>query len=368
MSNPLEHQLDYPWSAPPVAGTVTTLRPGVHWLRMPLPFALDHINLWLLDDEIDGRPGWTIIDCGVASDPTRAAWERLFDSVLDGRPVLRVIATHYHPDHFGLADWLTRGGARQRWRAPLWMTFGEYAYGRLLSEGGGASGERSAAHFERHGLSDPAALEQMRQRGAGYYARLVPAVPPEFHRVRAADQIVIGTPRARRVFRAVVGFGHAPEHLSLHCAASDLLISGDMVLPRISTNIAVHEVEPEGNPLPDYLGSLDHYLRLPAATLVLPSHGLPFTGLHLRVAQQHAHHRARLAEVLAACAEPRSAADMLPVLFRRQLDLHQTSFAMGEAIAHLHALWFDGSLVRTLEPDGVYRFAAAAQAQAASAR
>jgi len=125
--NPNEHQLAYPWADVPAPGTVTTLRPGVHWLRMPLPFALDHINLWLLDDEIDGVPGYTIVDCGITSDDTKRAWEAIFDTVLGGRPVLRVIATHFHPDHVGLAHWLTAGGDRQRWLAPLWMTATEYA-------------------------------------------------------------------------------------------------------------------------------------------------------------------------------------------------------------------------------------------------
>jgi len=362
LANPHEHELHYPWPAPPATGTVTTLRPGLHWLRMPLPFALDHINLWLLDDEIDGRRGWTIIDCGIASDATRAAWEQLFDTVCDGRPVLRVIATHFHPDHFGLADWLTQGGARARWNAPLWMTFSEYAFGRMLSEtrGSPASGDRAAAHFARHGLTDPALLEQLRRRGSNHYAQLVPSVPPAFRRLRDGDEIAIGVGSNRRVFRGIVGFGHAPEHLSLHCAADELLVSGDMVLPRISTNVAVHDIEPEGNPLPAYLRSLDHYLQLPAATLVLPSHGLPFTGLHARVGQQHVHHRERLAEVLEACGTPRSAAEIVPVLFRRQLDAHQMSFAMGESIAHLHALWFDGALERGADADGIYRFVAAA--------
>jgi glyoxylase-like metal-dependent hydrolase (beta-lactamase superfamily II) len=160
------------------------------------------------------------------------------------------------------------------------------------------------------------------------------------------------------VFEVIVGHGHAPEHVSLSCAEDRLLISGDMVLPRISTNVSVFEVEPEGNPLPQYLHSLDRYLQLPEDTLVLPSHGKPFVGLHKRVAQQHAHHQARLDEVLAACAKPASAADIVPVLFRRELDLHQTTFALGESLAHLHALWFDGRVERRLDAGGVYRFAA----------
>lgn len=357
--NPDEHELHYPWAEAPAPGAWTTLRPGVHWVRMPLPFALDHINLWALEDEIDGRAGFTIVDSGIASDATKTAWERIFDGLFAGRPLLRQVCTHFHPDHFGLAHWLTRGGERARWQAPLWMTATEYAVGRLLSAGGGdTSGEGAAQHFRRNGLADEEALAKVRARGAGYYPKLVPAVPPSYRRLQDGDEIAIGPAHAKRIFRVRVGFGHSPEHASLHCADDRLLIAGDMVLPRISTNVSVFEIEPEGNPLPRYLHSLDELLVLPADTLVLPSHGRPFTGLHRRVAQQHAHHRARLAEVLAACATPQTAASIVPVLFKRTLDLHQTTFALGESLAHLHALWADGAVTRT-ERDGVLYFQAA---------
>jgi glyoxylase-like metal-dependent hydrolase (beta-lactamase superfamily II) len=360
--NPQEHELAYPWPEVPALGTATELRTGMYWVRMRLPFALDHINLWLFDDEIDGVRGWTIVDCGITSDETRAAWERIFDSVFDGRPLLRLIATHFHPDHLGLAHWLAVGGQQQRWSAPLWMSATEWTIGRLLSLTQGALGEeagsRTAAHFARHGLADPDSLAKVRARGAGYYAKLVPAVPPSYRRIQHGQSIAVGPHGGKRVFEVIVGHGHAPEHVSLYCEEERLLIAGDMVLPRISTNVSVFEAEPEGNPLPQYLHSLDRYLQLPQDTLVLPSHGRPFLGLHRRVAQQHAHHRERLDEVLAACARPASAADIVPVLFRRELDLHQTTFALGESLAHLHALWFDGRVERRVGGDGVLRFAA----------
>ena len=360
--NPLEHELSYPWPDVPALGTTTALRPGLHWVRMRLPFALDHINLWLLDDEIDGVRGWTIVDCGITSDDTKQGWERIFDTVFEGRPLLRVIATHFHPDHLGLAHWLTAGGERRRWNTPLWMSATEWTIGRLLSQSKGdlgvEAGERAAVHFGRHGLRDPDSLDKVRQRGGGYYSKLVPAVPPSYRRILHGDLIAIGPHGDKRVFEVIVGRGHAPEHVSMYCAEDGLLISGDMVLPRISTNVSVFEVEPEGNPLPQYLHSIDRYLQLPEDTLVLPSHGRPFLGLHKRVSQQHAHHHARLDEVLAACSRPASAADIVPVLFRRELDLHQTTFALGESLAHLHALWFDGRVERRAGDDGVFRFAA----------
>ncbi len=357
--NPNESELIYPWAGAPAPGTTTTLRTGLHWVRMRLPFALDHINLWLLDDEIDGVPGWTVVDCGITSDETKAAWERIFDAAFDGKPLLRVISTHFHPDHLGLAWWLTQGGDRKRWTAPLWMTATEYSVGRMLTMGTAeTSGESAAEHFRRNGLSDPDSLAKVRARGSSHYPRLVPTVPSSYRRIWGDEEIAIGPRGAKRVFKVIIGYGHAPEHASLYCADDKLLISGDMVLPRISTNVSVFDVEPDGDPLPRYLRSLDHYLLLPADTLVLPSHGHPFLGLHRRVAQQHAHHRDRLEEVLAACSEPRTATEIVPVLFKRELDLHQLTFALGESLAHLHALWCDGRLARIMRADGVYTFQA----------
>jgi glyoxylase-like metal-dependent hydrolase (beta-lactamase superfamily II) len=358
--NPNESALRYPFGDRlPEPGTTMEVAPGVRWLRMPLPFALDHINLWLLRDELDGRQGWTIVDCGIASDSTRAHWQQVFDHELEGLPVLRVIVTHMHPDHIGLAHWLT-----ERWSTPehacrLWISSTDYNAARLASQSTtGFGGDAAAEFFASHGLTDPDSVQKVRAR-SNYYASMVPQVPRQFRRLLEGQVVRIGG----RDWRCVVGYGHAPEHISLHCAEIGVLISGDMLLPRISTNVSVYDLEPEADPLPLYLSSLERLLPLPEQTLVLPSHGKPFVGLHERVRQLQAHHEERLADVVQACAEsPRSAADVLPVLFKRQLDLHQTTFAMGEAIAHLHALWAAGRLQRSRGDDGVYRFSPAAEA------
>jgi glyoxylase-like metal-dependent hydrolase (beta-lactamase superfamily II) len=206
-----------------------------------------------------------------------------------------------------------------------------------------------------HGLTDPAAQEKIKGR-SNYFASMVPQVPAQFRRLLAGDVLQIGG----HDWHCHAGYGHAPEHMSLHCEELGVLISGDMVLPRISTNVSVIDIEPEANPLVLYLDSIKRMKALPADTLVLPSHGRPFKGLHTRVDQLVAHHDERFADVLAACArEPQHAAGLLSVLFKRPLDLHQTTFAMGESIAHLHALWFGGQLRRRLDADGIYRFATA---------
>jgi len=313
---------------------------------MPLPFALDHINLWLLEDE----GGWTIVDTGLGDEATRALWEQVFAGTLGGRPVRRVLCTHFHPDHAGNAGWLC-----QRFGVPLWMTQAEYLTAHAVRAGiGGYVPGATLALFRANGL-DEARFAQMAARG-NLYRRQVPEFPDSYRRIVEGESLAIGA----RAWRVIAGYGHAPEHASLHCEELGLLISGDMLLPRISTNVSVWPVDPEGDPLGLFLQSIRRTRALPADTLVLPSHGLPFRGARLRVAQLEEHHEARLAELLEACREaPRCAADVLALLFRRTLDAHQMFFAMGEAIAHLHVLERAGSLRRVLGSDGVARFAPA---------
>ena len=363
--NQLEQQLNYPLGEKlPAPGRCLEVAPGVKWLRMGLPFALNHINLWLLRDELEdpGQPGhtlqgWSVIDCCISAPESKALWEAVFANELDGLPILRVIVTHMHPDHIGLAAWLC-----ERWTTPthicrLWVSATDYTSALNGSRGTtGFGGDSAADFFAAHGLVDPQAIEKIRLRGT-YYPSLVPSVPRSYVRLLDGQTIAIGSGTARRAWRCISGYGHAPEHIALYCAEVNVLIAGDMVLPRISTNVSVYDQEPEANALRLFLDSIEKYLALPADTLVLPSHGKPFTGLHIRIGQLQDHHQARLGEVLQACADkPHSAADILPIMFPRVLDLHQTTFAMGEALAHLHLLWFEKKLQRRLCNDGIYRF------------
>jgi glyoxylase-like metal-dependent hydrolase (beta-lactamase superfamily II) len=355
--NAQEMLLGYPLGETlPELGTTLEVAPGVRWLRMLLPFQLDHINLWLLRDRIDGVEGWTIVDCGIADDTTRAAWETIFANELQGLPVLRVIVTHMHPDHMGLAHWLTERWTVADREVRLWVSATDYQAARMASSGlASIGGEATARFMASHGLIDAESQTKIKAR-TNYYASMVPELPSSYRRLLDGDVLNIGG----RDWRCHVGYGHAPEHMSLHCEQLGTLISGDMVLPRISTNVSVHEGEPEANPLMRYLASIKRMKALPEDTLVLPSHGRPFRGLHTRVDQLVAHHDERFADVLRACGEaPQHAAELLMVLFRRKLDLHQTTFAMGESVAHLNALWLDGQLVRRLDADGIYRFAMA---------
>jgi glyoxylase-like metal-dependent hydrolase (beta-lactamase superfamily II) len=341
-----ESILQYPQATPPAGGETLEIAPGVHWARMPLPFALDHINLWLLEDELAGEPAWTLIDCGIGDDVTRGLWERILGERIAGRKVARLVVTHHHPDHAGLASWLI-----ERTGAEMWMSQAEYFAAHAMREGSaGFAFDRVVAMFERNGLAGER-LVLMQQRRSNYRNR-VPAFPSDYRRLMDGDELRIG----RRSWKVIMGYGHAPEHAALHCEESHVLVSGDMVLPRISTNVSVWANEPEGNPLALFLDSLTRYAGLPPTTLTLPSHGLPFRGLRERIAQLKEHHRQRLDELHEACDAPKSAADVLDTLFRRKLDTHQLFFAMGEAMAHLHLLEREGRLSRAPGADGVVRY------------
>jgi glyoxylase-like metal-dependent hydrolase (beta-lactamase superfamily II) len=355
--NPLEQQIHYPLDATlPEQGCTLEVAPGVRWIRMGLPFALDHINLWLLRDRQRNAvgqwvEGWTIVDCCIDMPATRAQWEKIFASSLEGLPVLRVIVTHMHPDHIGLAHWLC-----ERWDAPLWISATDYNTARIgIYDRHGFNSEANADFYALHGMEDQAFLEHVCGRTA-YYPTLVPALPLSFRRMMDGDRIDING----KSWQCISGYGHAPEHIALYCEEQGVLLSGDMVLPRISTNVSVHAAEPEADCLQLFLRSLLRYLELPVDTLVLPSHGKPFTGLHERIRQLQDHHRDRLAEILDASNERAlSAADVLPIMFKRPLDFHQMTFAMGEALAHLHLLWLDGRFTRSMDVRGVFMFSRA---------
>ena len=339
--------LEFPHGGPPAPGATIEVAPGVHWLRMPLPFALDHINLWLLAD----GEGWTIVDTGFGrGDETRNLWLQVFAATLGSRKVRRVIVTHFHPDHIGLAGWLC-----ERFDVPLWCTQAEWLTAHLVIRGwGGGDVERRLDHYRKNGFTDDQ-LDLFRQRGNPFALNVTP-VPPAFHRIMEGDEIEIGG----RPWRVIVGFGHAPEHACLHQPELGVLISGDQVLPKITTNVSVWPDQPEGDPLKLYLDSLAKFRPLPEETFVLPSHGLPFLGLHLRLDQLAEHHEERFQHTIDSCAEPRSGADIIPILFRRKLDLHQLGFAIGEALAHLNYLVGAGRMERIVGADGIYRFAARA--------
>lgn len=347
MSAPHPAVLDFPVAAPPAAGQALAIAPGILWLRMPLPFALDHINLWLIED----GDGWTLVDTGYGDAPTREAWARHFAATVADKPIRRIVVTHCHPDHLGNAAWLAA-----RFGCAVTMTTGEFLTAHAIVDGRASHGYRDTCElFRRHGL--PAGdVEQLAARG-GTFRLGVPEMPAAYERMLHGDRLAVGG----EAWQVLVGHGHSAEHASLFAPALHVLISGDMLLPRISTNVSVWPSEPDGDPLGRFLTSIAAFDSLPPGSLVLPSHGLPFRGIPLRVAQLRAHHDARLAELhtaIAAGSAAASAAEMIPVLFPRDLDLQQRYFAIGETVAHLNHLWRQGRLIRTSGADGALRFSA----------
>src|SRR5918995_1014969 len=285
--------LEYPFPEVPVAGTTLEVAPGVHWLSMPLPFQLDHINLWLLEDIDDkGQGGWTVVDTGIGNEQTRSLWNQLLQNQ---KPVKRVIVTHYHPDHAGNAAWLCK-----RYGAELWMTQGEYLTAHAVrTSSAGYTADAVLDVFRRNGLDEERAARMRGPRNR--YAELVPEFPLSYRRIIEGDEIPIGKNR----WRAIVGHGHAPEHLSLFSKESNTVIAGDMLLSTISTNVSVWSIDPEGDPLRLFLESIARYRGLPADVLVLPSHGKPFRGAHLRVEQLEKHHAAHFAKLKEVLKNPR---------------------------------------------------------------
>lgn len=324
--------LRFPFAAIPKSGAHHQVANGIHWCRHDLPFALDHINTWLLQD----HDKWVIVDTGVSDDRSQDGWRNILDGELSGSEISKIIVTHYHPDHIGNADWLSK-----RSLASVWMSSSEFLTAHAVFDKAAThSAQATGALFRQHGLPDDE-VDSVSAKG-DHYKPLVRSLPTSFLRITNGETLDVG----ESSWQIIVGSGHSPEHLSLFCETEQVLISGDMLLPKISTNVAVWPYSSESNPLKEFLTSIDLFQDLPVDTLVLPSHGLPFIGMHSRIHELKMHHEERLNKLLSVCDEPKNAFQVLPLLFERTLDTYQTFFAMGEAIAHLNFLWWEGELTR----------------------
>jgi glyoxylase-like metal-dependent hydrolase (beta-lactamase superfamily II) len=336
--------LKYPWESHPGPDQVVELMPGVLWVRLKLPFRLNHVNIYLIAD----GDGFAVVDSGFGNEETIAAWTVLFEGSLRHVKVTRLIVTHSHPDHVGLAGWIV-----ERFACPLQMSQVEYLQS-IYHQNRGTEERRNAQRlfFRRHGM-DENLTDQLLGRGQDYLKR-VSELPPSYRRISHGDEVSIG---ARR-FKVITGGGHALDQVMLYCAADKLFLSADQVLSKISPNVSVWAVEPDQNSLGEYLASLASLTTtLPYDALVLPGHGVPFYGLKTRIKQLADHHEERCRLIAEACREaPQTSAQLVPVVFHKHaLDAHQMGFAAGELIAHVNYMLVEGRL-RAQERNGILRF------------
>jgi glyoxylase-like metal-dependent hydrolase (beta-lactamase superfamily II) len=340
-------QLVHPFTEPPQPGAVIRAAEGVLWARLPLPYRLDHVNIYLIED----AGGWAALDTGLGTDDCRAAWDALLAGPLAGQRLTRMIVTHHHPDHVGLAGWLA-----ERFGLGLTMPRPEYLVSLALQYAPGDLGaDMHRPFYRRHGLAADV-TEIVLSRGHEYLRRTT-GVPTSYSRIKHGDALTLGG----RSFGVLTGGGHSLEQAMLHGPEERIFFAADQVIARISPNVSVHAMEPDQDALGIYLQSL-RALREAIApdVLVLPGHGLPFYGLHLRIDDLIRHHGQRCAEIAAACRDRAlSVAEILPYVFRRELDAHQTGFAFGEVLAHVNHMLAQGELTLVTDSEATDRYRAA---------
>jgi len=343
MDKPLD-TLHYEYDFRPETGEAIEILPGLKWLRLPLPFLLGHINVWLLQD----GDGWAIVDTGIYTSATRDVWKNVFTQTLGNAPITRVLVTHLHPDHSGSAGWLC-----DRFDIDLHMSRDEYLLCRVLvADTGKPAPEEGRRFYHAAGFT-----EQQMQRYIemfGSFGKVVAPLPESYHRLSEDFPVMIGEHR----WQIIAGSGHSPEHACLFCQELNVLISGDQILPTISSNVSVWPTEPAANPLADWFESL-HRLKdiLPDDVLVLPAHGKPFRGVKSRLNALIDEHETGLEELRKICREPRRVVDIFDALFKSRITESNLIMATGEAIAHLNYLFYDGELAVEKEEDGVRWYA-----------
>ena len=326
--------------SPPIPGEICLINDAVLWCRMPLPLALDHINVYLVRD----NGGWAIIDCGMATKATKAAWADVI-AQLDG-PITRVLVTHMHPDHIGCAGYLT-----ELFQIDLYMSQTEYYAARALFAGNqGADNWQDKQYYRRAGFNEEQV--QLFTQGNGGFKKVVSPMPISFNRLIPGTSLLIGDYE----WALLLGCGHSPEHISFYCKALDICIGGDQVLPQITPNIGAYSTQPNSNPLFYYFETLKTFANLPQTTLLLPSHKTPIYDIPARVEEIRTHHHIHLQNLLAACEQPQTVVSLLPVLFHRELGQHELFFAVAECIAHLNYLLYNEQLEKQLDENDAFQY------------
>jgi glyoxylase-like metal-dependent hydrolase (beta-lactamase superfamily II) len=335
--------LSYPFDNRPNPGELIEVGPGIYWVRMPLPISLNHINLWMLEEQ----DGWTLVDTGMATEDTKALWEEIFSTHLNSKPVKQVIVTHMHFDHLGLAGWLV-----EKWGATLCMSRTEYLSSRvIINEIKSDPPEATVAFFRAAGVEE-SILDEFKVR-FNNRSDFVSPLPSHYKRLTDNQVLQIGSLQ----WTVIIVEGHSPEHICLHCKSLNIMIAGDQILPRISPNISVRPDEPRANPLHNFLRSCESLKnRLNKDVLILPSHGDPFYGVHLRLQDMINEHKKGLQDLLEFCSQPRSVAEVFPILFKSKINIGNMVIAVGEAVANLNYLVSSKELVVDIGSDGIARY------------
>jgi len=335
--------LSYPFDNRPNPGELIEVGPGIFWIRMPLPISLNHINLWMLEEQ----EGWTLVDTGMATEDTKALWEEIFSTHLNSKPVKQVIVTHMHFDHLGLAGWLV-----EKWGATLCMSRTEYLSSRvIINEIKSDPPEATVAFFRAAGVEE-SILDEFKVR-FNNRSDFVSPLPSHYKRLTDNQVLQIGSLQ----WTVIIVEGHSPEHICLHCKSLNIMIAGDQILPRISPNISVRPDEPRANPLHNFLRSCESLKnRLNKDVLILPSHGDPFYGVHLRLQDMVNEHKKGLQDLLEFCSQPRSVAEVFPILFKSKINIGNMVIAVGEAVANLNYLVSSKELVVDIGSDGIARY------------
>lgn len=337
----------HPFDAPPAPGTATEVSPGILWMRLPLPMALDHVNVYALDD---GDAGWTLIDTGIDTRRARDEWRALLDGPLAGRPVNRVVVTHYHPDHIGLAGWFRDQGAQILTTRTSWLL------ARMLVLDVQDVPPRETLDWWRSAGMPPDLLTGKSGQRPFNFADVVAPLSAGYTRISEGHVLRMGG----RDWLVRIGHGHAPEHATFWAMDAPIVLGGDQFLPGISANIGVYVTEPDADPLADWLESCVHFTGLASdAHLVLPGHKLPYTGLPLRLSQMIAGHEAALDRLRRHLAAPDTAWGCFEAVFDKTIDPSAHMLALAEAIAHLNHLLKKGQIIRKRRADGAWMWQSA---------